>query len=252
MNNRPAARFLAAVVAVAGATVLVSSCSMGRDPTELYERGLKEARAQQWEPAIGDLEAFARKACAGSSPDKRCREAHLALGRGYEHRGSAARAWVAFDTALTLPPHDGDAAARADLSRVEQQLREKQEGVVGRGPVMVRYRDEMTDEFTARAVLVSIDFNPVHARSKGAADLRSPEFVQLWSGSLPAGDHVLIVEAAHSCKPGVAAHCAGSQVHRSWSFTSEAHTPTGLDVRAFAESATGQDPVRAGLEMNTH
>ena len=251
MNNRPAARFLAAAMAMAAAG-FASSCSMGADPTELYQRGQKEAQAQHWELAVGNLEAFARKACSGSQPDKRCRKANLALGRGYEHRGSVARAWVAFDTALTLPPHDDDASARAELARLEQQLRDKQDGVAGRGPVMVRYRDEMTDEFTARAVLVSIDFNPVHARAKGATDLRSPEFVQLWAGSLPAGDHVLVVEAAHSCKPGVGTHCSGSQVHRSWSFTSEAHAPTGLDVRAFAESAAGNNPVRAGLEMKPH
>jgi hypothetical protein len=116
----------------------------------------------------------------------------------------------------------------------------------------VRYRDEMTDEFTARSVLVAIDFNPVHTRNKGAADLRGPDFTQLWSGTLPAGDHVLVVEAAHSCKPGMAARCAGSQVHRSWAFSSEAKTPTGLDVRAFADAPGGHDAVRAELEMHPH
>lgn len=240
---------LGAVVAAAG---MALSCSMAANPSELYDRGTKEARAQQWEPATSDLEAFARKACGGARPDKRCREGHLTLARAYEHRGAMARAWVAVDTALTLAPHDEDAAARDDLGRLEQQLRDQQNGASGRGPVMVRYRDEMTDEFTARSVLVAIDFRPVHARNKGAADLRSPDFTQLWSGSLPAGDHVLVVEAAHACKPGVAAHCVASQVHRSWSFTSEAHTPAGLDVRAIAEPGPKEDSLRPALEMNPH
>ena len=238
-----------AVVAAAGFLI---SCSMGASPGELYDRGIKAAHAEQWEQASADLEGFARKACGGARPDQRCRAAHLAMGRAYERGGHVARAWVAFDTALTLPPHDGDAKARDDLARLEQQLRERQSGSASRGPVMVRYRDEMTDEFTARSVLVSIDFRPVHARNKGAADLRSPDFTQLWSGSLPAGDHVLVIEAAHACKPGVAAHCTASQVHRSWSFTSEAHTPAGLDVRAIAEPGAGADSMRPALEMEPH
>src|ERR1700709_2316498 len=101
MNNLPAARFLAAAMAAAAWT---TSCGMGTDPSKLYERGLQEASAQKWEPAIGDLEAFTRKACDGPRPDKRCRQAYLTLGRGYERRGSTARAWVAFDTGLSLPP----------------------------------------------------------------------------------------------------------------------------------------------------
>jgi hypothetical protein len=233
---------------------LSMSCSMGVEPRVLYERGVQEGRAEQWEPAINDLESFTSKACEGPRPDKRCREADLTLGHAYEHRGAVARAWVAFDTALTLPPHDEEGAAREDLARVEQQLREQQSAGAGRGPVMVRYRDEMTDEFTARSVLVTIDFNPVHARNKGAAELRSAEFTPLWSGSLPAGQHVLVVETAHSCKPGMGARCAAAQVHRSWSFSSEAHTPMGLDVRAFGEPGAGgdNDRLRPALEMKPH
>ncbi len=227
------------------------SCSMGTDPSELYERGVKESRAEQWEPAVSDLESFVHKACEGARADKRCRKAEVTLGNAYEHRGAPARAWVAFDAALVLPAHGEEGTAAEARARVEQQLRDQQSGAAGRGPVMVRYRDEMTDEFTARSVLVSIDFNPVHARNKGAAELRSDEFTQLWSGQLPAGEHVLVIEAAHSCKPGTAAHCAASQVHRSWSFSSEAHTPVGLDVRAFAESG-GDERLHPALEMKTH
>jgi hypothetical protein len=247
MSNLTPARW--ALVAAAG---LALSCSMAANPTELYDRGTQEARAKQWEPATDDLEVFARKACHGARPDKRCRQAHLTLARACEHRGATARAWVALDTALTMAPHEDDGAVRDDLARLEQQLRDQQSGANGRGPVMVRYRDEMTDEFTARSVLVAIDFHPVHARHKGAADLRSPDFTQLWSGSLPPGDHVLVVEAAHACKPGVAAHCTASQVHRSWSFTSEARTPAGLDVRAIAEPGSNTDSLRPALEMSPH
>jgi hypothetical protein len=241
-----AVTWLAAGLSISGGI----SCTMGADPSELYERGVKESRAEQWEPAVNDLESFVQKACEGARADKRCRKAEMTLGAAYEHRGAPARAWVAYDVALTLPPKDqGDALE--DRSRVEQQVRDQQSAAGGRGPVMVRYRDEMTDEFTARSVLVSIDFNPVHERNKGAAELRSDEFTQLWAGVLPAGEHVLVIEAAHTCKPGTAATCAASQVHRSWSFSSEAHAPTGLDVRAFAES-TGGDRVHPALEMKLH
>jgi hypothetical protein len=226
------------------------SCSMGANPGELYERGVKESRAEQWQPAIDDLESFVHKACEGARADKRCRKAEMMLGAAYEHRGAPARAWVAYDAALTLAPKDqGDALE--GRARVEQQVRDQQGAAAGRGPVMVRYRDEMTDEFTARSVLVSIDFNPVHARNKGAAELRSDEFTQLWSGVLPAGELVLVIDAAHTCKPGNAARCSASEVHRSWSFSSEAHTPTGLDVRAFAEPA-GDERVHPALEMKLH
>ena len=224
---------------------------MGADPSELYERGVKESRAEQWEPAINDLESFVHKACEGTRADKRCRKADMTLGAAYERRGTPARAWVAFDAALTPPPHDEAGGGLEDRARVEQKLRDQQNAAGGRGPVMVRYRDEMTDEFTARLVTVAVDFNLVHARNKGAAELRSDEFTQLWSGVLPAGEHVLVIEAAHTCKPGTAAHCAASQVHRSWSFSSEAHAPTGLDVRAFAESGS-DDRVHPALEMKLH
>jgi hypothetical protein len=243
--------FTAATLMVMAAAGLGLSCGMGGDPGELYTRGIKEARASQWEPATADLGAFARKACAGAHPDKRCREAQLNLGHAYEQRGQTARAWVALDTALSLGSRDDDAAARDDLARLEQRLRDQQSSAAGKGPVMVRYRDEMTDEFTARSVLVSIDFHPVHARNKGAGDLRGADFTPLWSGSLPAGEHVLVIEAAHACKPGTAGHCAASQVHRSWSFTSEAHTPAGLDVRAVAEPGAAADSLRPALEMET-
>jgi hypothetical protein len=239
-------------LAVMASVGFLASCSMGTSPGELYDRGIKEARAKRWQSATTDLEEFARRACAGAHPDERCREVELALARGYEHRGSVARAWVALDTALTLPPHGDDGTARDNLARLEQQLHDQQNSASGRGPVMVRYRDEMTDEFTARSVLVSIDFQPVHARKIGAGDLRSQEFIQLWTGSLPAGDHVLVVDAAHACKPGMAARCDASQVHRSWTFTSEAHTPAGLDVRAFAEPGLRTDSLRPALEMQPH
>ena len=249
MPNFTAARVL---VASAAGGCLVLSCSMTTNLTELHDRGLKEARAAQWEPAVADLEAFTGRACEGSQRDRRCRQAYFTLGRAYQQRGSVARAWVAFDTALAFPSNGEDDAAGAERAAVEQQVRDKQGGGAGRGPVMVRYRDEMTDEFTARYVLVSIDFNEVHARNKSARDLRSPDFTQLWAGSLPAGDHVLVIEAAHTCKPGSAGHCAASQVRRSWSFSSEARTPTGLDVRAFAEAGAGEGPARPALEMRPH
>ena len=60
---------LTAAVAWLAAGLSIScgiSCSMGADPSELYERGVKESRAEQWEPAINDLESFVHKACSNT------------------------------------------------------------------------------------------------------------------------------------------------------------------------------------------
>src|SRR3954462_13762877 len=102
---------LAAVVAAA---VLVS-CASPAGLEGQYTRGIKAARADDWKSALPELEAYTAKSCHAARPSGHCREAFVALGRGYERRGDSARAWVAFDTALALPPHARDAAVREDL-----------------------------------------------------------------------------------------------------------------------------------------
>src|SRR4051812_45616693 len=104
--------WLLAVVASGGA-----GGASNADAGAAYARGIKAAKADHWKSAIPELEAFTGQACAGAQPDRRCREAYLALGRGYERRGTPVPAWVAFDTALALPPHARDAAVREDLQR---------------------------------------------------------------------------------------------------------------------------------------
>jgi hypothetical protein len=232
---------------VAAAGVLLS-CASQADLDEIYTRGIKAAREDRWKDAMSDLETFTANACAKARPAPHCRDALLTLGRGHERRGAPAAAWVAFDAALLLPPHARDAAVREDLERAERELGDKH--IAGeRGPVIVRYRDEVTDEYTPRSVAISIDLSPVFTKDKGASELRGPDFTQVWGGSVPAGAHVLVVEALHGCKPGEGARCSSSRARRAWAFDSLARAPVTLDVRAFAEAGEGDAPARPMLDL---
>jgi len=233
------------------AAAVVLSCASEADLEARYQRGIKAARASEWPAAIDDLEAFVGKACAGAPGSPHCREAFVALGRGYEQRGQPARAWVAFDTALGLPPHTRDRAVRDDLERAERELADQQQAGHDKGPVIVRYRDEVTDEYTPRSVVVSIDGSPVFTNDRHASDLRSPDFAKVWGGSVAAGPHVLVVETEHGCKPGEVPRCAASHVHHAWSFDTHAHTPVTVEVRAFVEAHAGEPTARPVLEMQT-
>jgi hypothetical protein len=226
----------------------VFSCASEADLEAQYSRGIKAARASDWKAAFDDLEPFTAKACGEPHRSPHCREAFVALGRGYEQRGEPARAWVAFDTGLALPPHARDQAVRDDLERVERELADRQAHGHDRGPVLVRYRDEVTEEYTARSVTVSIDFSPVFTNDRHAGELHSPDFTKVWGGSITAGPHVLVVEAEHGCVPGQASRCAGGRVHHAWFFDTRARTPLTLEVRAFAE-ARGDAAARPALEL---
>jgi hypothetical protein len=236
------------ILVLAAAVVVWLSCASQADLDDLYARGIKASREDNWKQAMSDLETFTAKACGQARPDPHCREAFLALGRGHERRGAPASAWVAFDAALALPPHARDAAVRQDLERAERELADKHDAGE-RGPVIVRYRDEVTDEYTPRSLVVSIDLSPVFTKDKGVSELRSPDFTKLWSGPIPAGAHVLVVEALHGCKPGEAVRCAGSHARRAWAFDSRARAPVTLDVRAFAEPGEGDAPARPALDL---
>ena len=50
---------------------------------------------------------------------------------------------------------------------------------------------------------VSVDFEPVVNKEKDASDLHGADYRRIWGGSTPVGDHVLLVEAVHDCKPGI-------------------------------------------------
>jgi hypothetical protein len=236
-------------VAAVAAVLFSSSCASEADLEARYTRGIKAARASDWKTAMDDLEAFSDKACRGAHPSAHCREAFIALGRGYEQRGQPAQAWIAFDAGLALPPHTRDPAVHEDLERAERELSDRLQQAHDKGPVLVRYRDEVTDELTPRSVTVSIDFSPVFSNDKHAAELRSPDFTKVWGGSIVAGPHVLMVETDHACKPGEAAHCAASHTRQAWPFDTRAHTPITLDVRAYAEAGPGDSAARPVLDL---
>ncbi len=118
-----------------------------------------------------------------------------------------AKAWAAYDQALTFPPHQTDESLTADRDRVRDSLTAKQGQEAGRTPIIIRYRDEVTEEFSPRSVVVSLDFAPVLTKDKNASELHAPDFQKIYSGSVAAGDHVLVLDVAHGCAPS-----AGPQV----------------------------------------
>ncbi|HEY4392866.1 MAG TPA: hypothetical protein VGP64_02335 [Polyangia bacterium] len=229
------------------ATVLVVGC--GGSPEELYERGQASFKHDKLEPAIADLESFVDKSCGPTGQHAHCRQAYLTLGHAYEKRTMLAKAWAAYDQALTFAPHAGDEAIQSDRDRMQASLTEAQQKETARAPVIIRYRDEVPEEYTPRSVMISLDFQPVVTRDKGVTELRSPDYTRLYSGSIPAGEHVLVIEMAHDCAPSGGPHCARSRVHRAWPFTAPARTPSTIDIRGFAESGEGDGPPRPSIEI---
>jgi hypothetical protein len=228
-------RPIVSTLALAVLSLGVGACASQKDLNILYGRGIKEARRDYWDPAMKDLDQFASAACGPAHPDRRCREAYLALGRGYERRGAPGHAWTAFDRALSLPPHERDAGVQADLARAQQEVTDKLQQSNDHGPVVIRYRDEVPEEYSLHSVTVSIDFQPVVTRDKNAGELHGADFMQIFAGPLTAGQHVLVVETVHNCKTGQEAPCARSEMHRAWSFESESHAPTTLELRGYAD-----------------
>jgi hypothetical protein len=241
------------------AAALAAACASSGAPDELYRRARSEEKHGAWLEAADDLQAYMKKACPPppaqpAAPAPRCKDAARALGRAHEHQGALAQSWVALDAALVFPPHGSDDDVRADLTRVEEAFVAKQGDGSARGPVIVRYRDEVSEIYNPRALAVSVDFKPVFNKDKNATELHG-EWVQVFGGSLPAGDHVLTVEASHSCNPaagGTSARCARSTLHRSWPFQSQARSPIMIEITAVTESGEGDAPDHPALEYNVH
>src|SRR5215831_18763640 len=83
-------------------TVLaVLSVGCGGSPEELYERGQASFKQDKLSPAIADLESFVGKSCGPAGQHAHCRQAYLTLGHAYEKQTMPAKAWAAYDQALT-------------------------------------------------------------------------------------------------------------------------------------------------------
>jgi hypothetical protein len=231
-------------VIVLTAVLSLGACASQKDLNILFKRGIREAKQDDFAAAQKDLEQFAADACAGARPDRRCREAYLALGHSRESAGLPASAWAAFDRALALPPHDKDEAVKQDLARAETQVTDKLKQQADHGPLLIRYRDEVTEEYTLRSVTISVDFQPLVTRDKNAAELHSQDFLQIYAGPLTAGQHVLVLDAVHACKAGQDVPCARSQLHRAWSFDSEGHAPTTIELRGYADPGEDGKPAQ--------
>jgi hypothetical protein len=230
------------------AAVLVLGCAASK-PEALYQRGVDAFAQDQMAPAVEALEAFVGRACGPARPDPRCREGYLKLGHAHERLGAPAAAWAAYDAALTFGPHTRDAAVQADLERTHQELLDRNGHATERAPLIVRYRDEVGDEYNPRSVVILLDFDPVLTKDKDASELHSADFRRVYGASVPAGEHVLIVETIHDCKPGGAGRCTRSHVHKAWPFRNAAHTPTTIEIRAYGEEGTGDGPARPAIEL---
>jgi len=228
--------------------LLFFSCASGGSPSAQYQRGMDAFGSDQMKVAAEALERFVAEACPAAKPDKRCRTAYLKLGHAHERLGANGPAWAAFDTALALPPHTRDEAVRADLDRVQKAVIEGRPGG-DLTPVVILYKDEVDDgQYSLRSVVLSLDFEPVVTRDKDAGELHTDEFRRVYGGSVPSGEHVLLVEAVHDCKPG-GGPCARSKLRRAWSFKSAGHEPTTIEVRAFAKTAPGDDMARPTVDV---
>jgi hypothetical protein len=237
-----------AVRYVASIAMLVA-LGCGASSEELYDRGRASFKQGKLEPAAADLESFVSKSCGGAGAHAHCRQAYLTLGHAYEKREAPGRAWAAYDSALTFGPPSGDESIASDRDRMRDMLTAAQQKETGRAPVIIRYRDEVTEEYTARSVVISLDFAPIVTKDKDAGELHSPDFRRLYSGSVSAGEHVLVVEMAHDCNPNGGSKCARSRVHKAWPFSSVARTPATLELRAFAAGGADDAPSRPTLEL---
>src|SRR6185312_14247231 len=236
-------------VALCGSLAAVLAAGCGGSPEELYERGQASFKHGRLESAVTDLEAFVAKSCGPAGGHQHCRQAYLTLGHVYEKRVAPAKACAAYDEALTFGPHAGDEAIQSDRDRMKEALAAAQQNEGAQAPVVSRYRDEVTEEYSPRSVVISLDFQPLVTKDKDVAELHSPEFHKLYSGSVAAGEHVLVIDMAHDCAPGGGARCARSRVHKTWSFTAPPHTPSTIDIRAYAQGGDGDDPARPALDI---
>jgi hypothetical protein len=245
---RAVCRFVA-LFRIGGGALVALSLGCGASAGELYERGMASYGQKQPDAAVKALTAFTEKGCGPAAGGAHCRKAYLTLGAIYEARQNPGRAWAAYESALGFPPHDDDVAVQVDVDRARQTLADGQQKASGRAPVIVRYRDEVTDEYNPRSVTISLDQETILNKDKDASEFHTPEFHRVYGGSVPIGEHVVTVEMVHDCKAGGGVRCARSHVRKSWSFDSVAHTPATIEIRAYAEEGEGDAPARPTLEL---
>jgi hypothetical protein len=232
------------------ALVAVAACASSGRRAASYDRGMTAFGSDQMKQAAEAFDGFVDDACGGPQPDQRCRTAYLKLGHAHERLGDNGAAWTAYDAALALPPHTRDDAVRADLERVQKILVEGRPGG-DLTPVVILYKDEVDDgQFSARSLVISLDFEPIVNRSKDIGELHLGDFRRIYGGSVPSGEHVLLVEAVHDCKPG-GGPCARSKLRRAWAFRSEGHEPKTIEIRALTGTLPGDDVPRPKLELGT-
>ena len=228
------------LVAVA---ILCLSCASAAKPGTLYRKGVDAFEADDMAGAATALGAFVDKSCPLTSTDKRCREAYIKLGHAHERLGSPAGAWAAYDAALAFPPHTRDAAVKADLGAHAGAARRaarsrRRSGARSSSCTATRWATISTRARWS----VSVDFEPVVTKEKDASDLHGADYRRIWGGSAPVGDHVLLVEAVHDCKPGIGGRCARSRLRKAWSFKSAVHAPVTIQIRAYGEDGEGDAP----------
>jgi len=231
------------------AVALVLGCGAAANPATLYQRGVDDFDGGKMGPAAEDFDGFVAKACGPGSSNPHCREAYIKLGHARERLGEPGGAWAAYDAALAFGPHTRDEAVKADLDRTQTELVEKNGREAARSPVIVRYRDEVSETYSPRSVLISLDFEAVLTKDKDAGELHAPDFRKVYGGSVPAGEHVLVVETVHDCRPGGGAPCARSRVRKAWPFKNAAHSPTTIDIRAYDDAGWGDAPARPAIEV---
>jgi len=244
---RSARRF---IVGLLGWFAAVGSSCASSDPQAAYERGLAASKRKDWALAEKDLTSFVSGSCFGPVAARGCRDAELALARGYEAQERWAEAWAAVDNALGFPPHAKDAALKTRAEGLAAKLTEALPTSLDAGtPLVLRYRDESPEAFWVRSVTLSVDGQPVFNVDKGAQDLRAEGWTRAYQATVAPGDHALVAETSHACKPGQGTRCTAASLRRAWSFHCDAHQPLTLDLHAIVPDG---EPARAVLEMQRH
>jgi hypothetical protein len=234
------------------AAVFCVGCAATAKPGELYSRGMTAFGADDMNGTIEALDLFVGKSCGTNDKraEKRCREAYVTLGKANDRLDAPGGAWAAYDAALGFAPHDGDAEVEASRDKARQAHADRIKSSSELAPVVISYRDEVSsDAYHPRSVIISLDFDPVLTKEKDASEFQSESFRRVFGGSVAAGEHVLVVEAVHDCKPGGAGRCARSRIRKAWPFKSAPHKPTTIEIRALAKDGDGDQPARPALEV---
>ena len=154
--------------------------------------------------AVTALAAFVDKSCAPTSTRQALpRGVHQARPRarapgiagrrlGRLRRGAGVRAAHA--------RRGREGRSRADAARSSPNASDRGGD---QAPVVILYRDEVGDEFNARSLSCRSTSSRSSPRRRTRASCTAPTTAGIWGGSAPVGDHVLIVEAVHDCKPGM-------------------------------------------------